>query len=55
MGAKARGESIRLAKAIRNNFDYVSAIHRLHPPKQVRSESMFSGTLPGIYDGENQD
>jgi hypothetical protein len=55
MGARARAESLHLAKAIRSNFDYVSALHRLHPPPEVRPESAFSGTLPGIYDRENQD
>jgi hypothetical protein len=55
MGARARGESLRLAGAIRNNFEYVRAIHRLHPPKQVRSESTCSGTLPGIHGTETED
>jgi hypothetical protein len=55
MGARAREESLRLAEAIRNNFDYVSAIHRLHPPKEVRSESTSCGALPGIHDGEIKD
>lgn len=52
MGARARGESLRLAEAIRNNFDYVAAIHQLRPPRDVRSESVFSGPLPGIHEGE---
>ena len=52
MGAKARRDSLRLAEAIRNNFDYVSAVHQLHPPADVRSESVFSGPLPGIYGDE---
>ena len=54
-GARARGESLRLAGAIRNNFDYVRAVRQLHPPADVRSESLFSGPLPGIYDAEEND
>ena len=54
MGARARAESLRLAEAIRNNFDYVGAIHQLHTPKAVRSESTLSKPLPGIYDGEEK-
>jgi hypothetical protein len=54
MGARARGESLRLAEAIRNNFDYVAAIHQLHPPRDVRPESVFSGPLPGIYEGQKK-
>jgi hypothetical protein len=55
MGARARGESLRLAAAIRNNFDYVSAIQQLHPASDVRSQSVFSGPLPGIYECEDKD
>lgn len=36
MGARARQESLFLGRAVRINFDYVSAIHSLYPPKQVR-------------------
>jgi hypothetical protein len=53
MGARARRDSLRLAAAIRNNFDYVRAVHYLHPPAVVRSESVFSGPLPGIYGDED--
>jgi hypothetical protein len=49
MGAAARSESFRLAEAIRTNFDYVSAIDRLRPPEQVRSEPTCNRRLPGIY------
>lgn len=55
MGARERGESLRLADAIRNNFDYLKAIHRLHPPKQVRSETTGRRKLPGIYGAETRD
>ena len=51
-GARARGESLRLARAIRTNFDYVKAIRELHPPPPVRSESRCGGKLPGIYGSE---
>jgi hypothetical protein len=51
-GACARGESLRLARAIRTNFDYVEAIRELHPLPPVHSESMCSGKLPGIYGTE---
>ena len=49
MGARARVESLRLAEAIRNNFDYLTAIRQLHPPQKARSESACRGRLPGIY------
>jgi len=52
MGARARGESLRLARAIRANFDYLRALQQLHPPRRVRRESTSGGPLPGIYDGE---
>ncbi len=42
MGTRARPDSLRLAEAIRNNFDYVSAVHHLHPPATVRSVSVFA-------------
>jgi hypothetical protein len=51
-GATARGESLRLARAILTNFDYVNAIRELHPPRPVRSESTCRGKLPGIYGPE---
>jgi hypothetical protein len=51
-GASARGDSLRLTRAIRTNFDYVTAIRELHPPRPVRSESTCRGKLPGIYGPE---
>jgi hypothetical protein len=51
-GASAREESLRLARAIRTNFDYVDAIRELHPPGAVRSEARGRGRLPGIYGPE---
>jgi hypothetical protein len=53
-GARARGESIRLARAIRANFDYLRAIHELNPPAVVRSESTCRRKLPGIYVAETE-
>jgi len=55
MGARARAESLRLARAIRNNFDYGSAMQQLHPPQKVRAESIVSAPLPGIYASSNED
>jgi hypothetical protein len=49
LGSQARVDSHRLAKAIRNNFDYLAAIHQLTPPTRVGSESTIAGKLPGIY------
>jgi hypothetical protein len=54
-GASARGESLRLARAILTNFDYVQAIRELHPPRPVRSEAKCGGKLPGIYGPEAED
>ena len=51
-GASARGESLRLARAILTNFDYVQAIRQLHPTRPVSSESTCRGKLPGIYGPE---
>ncbi len=51
-GATARGESLRLARTIRANFDYVRAIRELHPPRPVRSDTRCGGKLPGIYGPE---
>jgi hypothetical protein len=53
-GATARGESLRLARAILTNFDYVNAIRELHPPRPVRSETRCGGRLPGIYGPESE-
>jgi len=49
LGSQARSDSLRLERAIRNNFDYVAAINQLHPPRAVRSESRPLRKLPGIY------
>jgi hypothetical protein len=53
-GASARGESFRLARAIRTNCDYVRAIRELHPPKPIRSEARCGGRLPGLYGPETK-
>jgi hypothetical protein len=55
MGARARAESLRVAEAIRNNFDYVHAAQQLHRPKTISAESTVCGALPGIYDRETQE
>ena len=55
LGAHARGESLRLARAIRTNFDYVMAIDELRPPRPVRSETRCRRRLPGIYGTETED
>jgi hypothetical protein len=52
-GAEARIESLRMAKAIQNNFDYVAAIHQLFPPEPVVSERTFDGKPPGIYEKQS--
>ena len=52
--AKARRESIRLERAIRTNFDYLRAIHELHPPPVVHSETICRRKLPGIYDADTE-
>jgi hypothetical protein len=51
-GASARGESLRLARAILTNFDYVNAVRELTPPGPIRSESACRRKLPGIYGPE---
>ena len=50
LGSQARTDSFRLGRAIRNNFDYVAAMHQLNPPARVNSESKSARKLPGIYD-----
>jgi hypothetical protein len=55
MGATARAESLRLAEAIRNNFDHVSAMQQLRRPPEVRTESTVSGPLPGVYGSTIED
>ena len=55
LGAKARTESLRLARVIRTNFQYVAVIERLDPPRPVLSETTCRRTLPGIYDAPSKD
>jgi hypothetical protein len=50
LGAKARIESLRLARMVQINFDYVVAIQKLHPPKPCVSQSAPKGRVPGIYE-----
>jgi len=52
LGAEARKESLRLAKAIQNNFDYVVAILQLYPTRLAVSQHAPNGRLPGIYEKE---
>lgn len=51
MGAKARAESILIARRILINFAYAEAVQKLAPqgPKVV-SNSIIDGPLPSIYD-----
>ena len=53
LGAKARNESIRLARIIRSNFEHVAFIHQFRPLDPVISESAFVGPLPSIHDKAN--
>jgi hypothetical protein len=55
MGARARADSLRLARVIRNNFDYVRAIDRLNRPGPVLSETTCRGALPGIHGVPSKD
>ncbi len=55
MGARARSESLRLAEAVRNNFDYVTAIEQLNPPTPVLSETTCPRTLPGLHGAQIKD
>ena len=55
MGGRARADSLLLAEAMRSNFDYLAAMHRLRPPARVRSESTCNRRLPGLYGGETKD
>ena len=50
LGAEARIESLCLAKAIQNNFDYVAAIHQLQPTPPAVSQHAPNGRLAGIYE-----
>jgi hypothetical protein len=55
MGGRARADSLSLAGAIKSNFDYLEAMHRLHHPTHVRSESACNGPLPRLYGRETED
>lgn len=49
-GAKARIESLRIAKEILVNFKYLESFREFAPPtKKVRSVSKCNHKLPGIY------
>jgi|JI10StandDraft_1071094.scaffolds.fasta_scaffold242348_4 hypothetical protein len=53
MGAKARAESILIARRIRINFAYADAVRKLAPPRpKVISSSTCDGKLPGIHDND---
>jgi hypothetical protein len=50
LGGRARGQSLRVARRITENFRYLAALRDLQgaPPK-VRRSSTVEGRLPGIY------
>jgi hypothetical protein len=48
LGAKARIESLNLARAIKINFDYLAVIQELSPPPTITSLSEFEGKLPEV-------
>lgn len=51
MGAKARAESIEIARRILVNFAYADAVRKLAPkPPKIISSSVIDGPLPSIYD-----
>lgn len=53
MGAKARMESIVIARRIHINFAYADAVRALAPRRpRVISTSTCHGPLPGIYDND---
>lgn len=53
MGAKARMESIVIARRIRINFAYADAVRALAPRRpRVISTSTCHGPLPGIHDND---
>lgn len=54
MGGRARAESLRVAEAIRSNFDYLGAIDKLRRPARVRAESTCTRRLPGLYGRETK-
>lgn len=50
MGGAARRESLRAARRIADNFEYLAAVRDLAPPAApVRRVKTFRGPLPGIY------
>ncbi|OGQ04160.1 MAG: hypothetical protein A2W61_07915 [Deltaproteobacteria bacterium RIFCSPLOWO2_01_44_7] len=49
LGASARGEALRIAKRIEENFLYLEAIRKMKPPPKVRSLKVVRNKLPGIY------
>jgi len=49
LGAAARQESLRLARSMQINFEYVMAMQQLNPRKAAASRSSCAGRLPGIY------
>ncbi len=51
MGAKARVESIEIARRILINFAYADAVRKLAPEQpKIISSSIIDGPLPSIYD-----
>jgi len=48
-GARARLESLEIARRIRENFLYLEAIQEMVPPPNVRREENVRHKLPDIY------
>jgi hypothetical protein len=50
LGGRARAESLRAERRIRDNFRYLSALRELQGPRPaVRHSTQVEGRLPGIY------
>jgi hypothetical protein len=49
MGGRARRLSREASQRIGANFQYLAAVHALHPPPMVRRSRVARGRLPGIY------
>lgn len=50
LGGKARGQSLRTARRIADNFRYAAALGDLRgQPTPIKRLSAFPGPLPGIY------
>lgn len=49
MGAKARIESLQIAKRIDENFQYLMAISEFSPQVKVKSVKNPKTKLPGVY------